>query len=538
MCLAFTFICLLGVTVYWAVAAVGNKADVFHQRPLARFLTGNAPQASYILLYLPLPLGWLEMRVFPELFTLQLAGCFCCVAGLAVAVWARRTIGRNWSGTVSIKEDHELVESGPYQWARHPIYSGLLRFVVSAAVVQGELRGLLAIAVLVVGLGWKIVEEEQVMMRLFPKEYAAYRIRVKRLIPFVFLGLVFLACTVAQAVDTPTSSVLSTGGSAPAPEHTPVFHVRSRTEEPLLRAEKPWESYCIGGGTVIREGDLWRMWYGAFDKNYKRDDDQCCCYAESSDGVHWTRPDLGIVEYGGSKNNNILISGPQSGGYCLSCVFLDEGRAAGDRYRMTWHRFLPQNAWWVYGGASSDGIHWKLLPQPVYARNSDTTTPCIPDGGKYRLYTRIWQGGDFKGARAVGYAESDHFGDFPEPVEILSADAQDPEGMQFYSNAATKLKDGLYVMLPAAFYTKNQTVRCHLAWSRDGVHFTRYGREPVVDLGKTFGTMGVYVMPRAVPGEAPNTWWFYYSGTDVGHDTKSADVNYDGAVGRFLLVVE
>lgn len=114
----------------------------------------------------------------------------------------------------------------------------------------------------------------------------------------------------------------------------------------------------------------------------------------------------------------------------------------------------------------------------------------------------------------------------------------DPEGMQFYSSAATRLTDGIYVMFPAACYTKNQTSRSHLAWSRDGVHFTRYGREPVVDLGTTFDTKGVYVMPGATPGDEPNTWWFYYFGTNVEHDTNPEDIEYSGGAGRFLLVLE
>lgn len=326
--------------------------------------------------------------------------------------------------------------------------------------------------------------------------------------------------------------------NASTAEHTPAFRIESRSEEPLLRAEKPWESMSIGVGAVIREGARWRMWYGAYDRAYKRDDDACCCYAESSDGLHWNKPDLGMVEYRGDKHNNILICGPQVGGYSLSCVFIDEKKPPTERYKMTWHRFAPQSAWWVYGGISPDGLHWTLLQQPLSPRNSDTTTPCIPDNGKYRLYTRIWQGGDFKGARAVAYTESDHFGDFPEPVQILSHDTQDPDGMQFYSNAATKLQEGLYVMLPAAFYTQEQTVRPHLAWSRDGMHFTRYGRNPIVDLGKTFDSMGIYVAPGAVPGNEPNTWWFYYTGTSVGHDSNPADVKFDGGVGRFLLVME
>jgi beta-glucanase (GH16 family) len=324
-----------------------------------------------------------------------------------------------------------------------------------------------------------------------------------------------------------------------ASSRAPAFRIRDRSVEPLLSADKPWESMSISGGTVIREGNRWRMWYGGYDRNYKMDDDACLCYAESPDGLRWTKPDLGLVEYQGSRHNNILVSGPRVGGFAFSYVFIDPGAGAAEKYKMIWQRFnREKTSWWVYGGVSADGMHWTLLPQPLSRRNSDTSTPCIPDGGKYRLYTRLWDGGNFSGSRVVGYTESDHFGDFPEPVQIFSHDGQDPPGMQFYSNAATKLRDRLYVMLPAAFYTKNQTVRSHLAWSRDGVHFTRFGRQPLVDVGTKFDSMGVYVMAGAMPGDAPNTWWFYYFGTKMEHDCKPADVKNEGGIGRFLLVVE
>ena len=344
---------------------------------------------------------------------------------------------------------------------------------------------------------------------------------------FLALMLGYLVAAPARAAD------------ADKPDRAPVFHIQERSEQALLRADKPWESHCVSTATVIRQGDRWRMWYAAYDDDYKRDDDSSLCYAESADAIHWTKPELALVEYKGNKNNNILIHGPQIGGFAFSSVFLDEAKDAGHKYKMIWQRFNAQkSAWWVYGGVSSDGMQWSLLSEPISPKNSDTTTACIPDGGKYRLYTRVWQGGDFQGARAVGYTESDHFGGFPDPVEIFSHDNQDPEGMQFYSNAATKLAEHLYVMLPAAFYTKEQTVRSHLAWSRDGVHFTRYGREPVVDIGATFDSMGVYVMPGATPGDAPNSWWMYYTGTSMEHDANPDDVKFDGGIGRFLLVME
>ncbi|MBX7254760.1 MAG: hypothetical protein K1Y02_00265 [Candidatus Hydrogenedentes bacterium] len=322
-------------------------------------------------------------------------------------------------------------------------------------------------------------------------------------------------------------------------ESTPVFHVEQRSAEAVLKADKPWESHCVSGATVIREGSLWRMWYGAYDGQYKRDDDSSLCYAESNDGVHWSKPDLGIVEYHGNKNNNLLLYGRQIGGFAFSCVFIDESKDANEKYKMIWQKLNEEKqAWWVYGAVSADGKKWTLLPEPISPKNSDTTTACIPDGDKYRLYTRVWQGGDFKGARAVGYTESDHFGSFPDPIEIFSHDAQDPAELQFYSNAATKLADRLYVMLPAAFYTQQQKVESHLAWSRDGIHFTRQGREPIVGIGTTFDSKGVYVMPGVVQGDKPNSWWMYYTGTSLEHDIDPKEVKYDGGIGRFLLVLD
>lgn len=348
---------------------------------------------------------------------------------------------------------------------------------------------------------------------------------------------------VMVAVVTSCLWAYADAGAAPSTgdgkdDAPPIFHISDRSEEPLLRADKPWEDYCIAGGTVIREDKRWRMWYGAYDHSYKRDDDAYLCYAESPDGLHWTKPNLGFVEYGGNKDNNILLAGPQCGGFAFSYVFVDEGKPTSEKYKMIWQRFHEgEQAWQVYGATSTDGMHWSLIPEPLSPKNSDTSTICIPDGGKYRLYTRIWRGG-WSGVRTVGYTESDHFGGFPDPIEIFSHDDKDPEGMQFYSNAATKLGDHFYVIFPAAFYTMNQTVRSHLAWSRDGVHFTRYGREPVIDLGKKFDKRGVYVGAGAVPGDAPNTWWFYYLGTNTEHDAPPELTGSQNGIGRFLLAVE
>jgi hypothetical protein len=281
------------------------------------------------------------------------------------------------------------------------------------------------------------------------------------------------------------------------------------------------------------------MWYGAYDRDHKRDDDSRMCYAESPDGIHWTKPELNLVAFRGSKKNNILISGPLIGGFAFSSVFVDWKAPRQERYKLIFSLCNQQERtqWWVYGGVSGDGIHWRLLPEPLSMKNSDTQIACIPEKNGYRLYTRIWRGG-WTGVRTVGYTESPTFGDFPTPREIFSHDAQDPAGLQFYSPGTSKLSDRLYVLVPAGFHTREQIVNAYLAWSRDGTNFTRVGHEPVVDVGPGFDSRSIYPSPGAIAGKKKGTWWIYYLGDNVKHDAPFKPTNYFGGIGRFLLEVK
>jgi len=105
-------------------------------------------------------------------------------AGLGFAVWARIHIGRNWSGTVTLKENHELVTSGPYAMVRHPIYTGLLLAIVGSALARGDGRSVLAVVIAWLSLWRKYRIEEAWMLETFGERYAAYRRRVPALIPF------------------------------------------------------------------------------------------------------------------------------------------------------------------------------------------------------------------------------------------------------------------------------------------------------------------------------------------------------------------
>jgi protein-S-isoprenylcysteine O-methyltransferase Ste14 len=107
------------------------------------------------------------------------------VAGVAVTVWARITLGRNWSVEPTFKQDHELIESGPYALARHPIYTGLLLMALGAAINIGRTLGVAVYVGLCAALWWKARQEEQIMSRHFPEAYSEYKTRVRAIVLFV-----------------------------------------------------------------------------------------------------------------------------------------------------------------------------------------------------------------------------------------------------------------------------------------------------------------------------------------------------------------
>jgi protein-S-isoprenylcysteine O-methyltransferase Ste14 len=93
--------------------------------------------------------------------------------GLAFAVWARRHIGSNWSGTVTVKENHALVRTGPYAWVRHPIYTGLLAAILGSAIARGELRGVWAVALCTIAFVSKLRTEERWMRKYLASNTSA-----------------------------------------------------------------------------------------------------------------------------------------------------------------------------------------------------------------------------------------------------------------------------------------------------------------------------------------------------------------------------
>ena len=127
--------------------------------------------------------GWLTTPFLPASSELEFAGLAVTIAGCAFAVWARLTLGGNWSGQATVKEGHELVTTGPYALARHPIYTGLVTAAVGTSIAVGEVRSILGLVLIVLAFIIKMSQEEHLMMQTFPEGYSRYRQRVKALIP-------------------------------------------------------------------------------------------------------------------------------------------------------------------------------------------------------------------------------------------------------------------------------------------------------------------------------------------------------------------
>jgi protein-S-isoprenylcysteine O-methyltransferase Ste14 len=116
---------------------------------------------------------------------LQAIGLVVFLSGLALAIWARRYLGRNWGMPMSEKVDPELVTAGPYSRVRHPIYSGIILAMIGTAIAVSW-YWLLAVVLLGAYFVYSAVMEERYMAGLFPDTYSAYKRSTKMLVPFVF----------------------------------------------------------------------------------------------------------------------------------------------------------------------------------------------------------------------------------------------------------------------------------------------------------------------------------------------------------------
>jgi len=172
------------IEIYWDVAAKSAAPAESSESRASRRVHLALIAAAQLLLFLPV--YGLRQRWLPFSAAVTAAGLTLNALGLVLAIWARRCLGRFWSGNITIKVEHQLVRSGPYRLLRHPIYTALLLLYLGTAIVCGELHALLGLAVAIAAFLRKIRLEEANLLRAFSAGYREYRGETWALIPRVF----------------------------------------------------------------------------------------------------------------------------------------------------------------------------------------------------------------------------------------------------------------------------------------------------------------------------------------------------------------
>ena len=256
-------------------------------------------------------------------------------------------------------------------------------------------------------------------------------------------------------------------------------------QETALDFDRPWEGSTSWAPVIDKEGDLYRLWYRAWPKGGKARQ----AYAESADGVRWERPSLGIVDFEGSTDNNLIWTDP--GGNM--CPFLDGNPDAspGQRYKGIVRSRV------IHAIASPDGIHWSLIrDEPVmteYPFDSPNVAFWDTNREEYVAYTRGVAGtGSFKGGvRWIRRATSKDFLNWT-PLELI--DPGDTPYEHLYTNACTQYfrAPHVYLMFPKRFvpdrkfdddWEHNGLSEAVFMSSRDGFHFDRRFMEAFIRPG-------------------------------------------------------
>ena len=173
--------------LYWQIKAINTKTTQRLEPAASRILRVLAFVIVIALLsstHIPLP--WLYLQLWPADLLPFWLGAAVTVAGLLFAVWAREHLGRNWSRSVTIKQDHELITSGPYAAVRHPIYTGILAGFLGTAIALSQVRGVIAFVVIFLVFWAKFRMEEQWMRSQFGETYTTYVHQTAALVPYLF----------------------------------------------------------------------------------------------------------------------------------------------------------------------------------------------------------------------------------------------------------------------------------------------------------------------------------------------------------------
>jgi len=217
---------------------------------------------------------------------------------------------------------------------------------------------------------------------------------------------------------------------------------------PVFAFDRPWEGLYCAYVTVLHNGDLYQMYYRGLPVDaLDGSDHEVTCYAQSTDGVHWTKPDLGLYEVSGTKKNNVLLAHQAPYSHNFS-PFIDSrpGVLAGERYKAV---AGVSGKTGLSAFVSADGVHWNPWgPRPLF--NDDISADHVFDSQNvafwspseqcYVLYYRVYK----DQIRSIARATSSDFLHWTH------------EGMMRFSNDPPTVREQLYTNQTAPYFRAPQ----------------------------------------------------------------------------------
>ena len=232
-----------------------------------------------------------------------------------------------------------------------------------------------------------------------------------------------------------------------------------RDEGTVLNFDKPWEGPFCGYCTVIHNGDKYQVFYrGLPEAGRDGSSKETTCYAESKDGIHWIKPELGLFEVFGTKQNNAILANAAPVTHNFS-PFLDERKGV-----------KPEQKYKALGGTqksgliafvSPDGIHWKKLRDEAVFKDgifdSQNVAFWSESENCYVCYFRTWTGDGYKGFRTVSRTTSPDFINWTKPEKMSFGDTPNEH---LYTNQTHPYfrAPHIYIAIAARFMPKRKVV--------------------------------------------------------------------------------
>lgn len=317
---------------------------------------------------------------------------------------------------------------------------------------------------------------------------------------------------------------------------TRCWHQARKHAQPVLVPDRPWEGHVpVMFGTVLRRAGLFQMWYCT---SHPATPIQVC-YAESDDGLHWRKPDLGLCDWRGSVHNNICLQ-PRNVPYIDDVSVIDD--PADDAWPLKalfWEGHgstAPDSG--IRAARSRDGRRWEVLPGFVLPFGDRFNAMPQRENGRVVVLGRTRETyagrhGAYGQDRLVFRTESEDLVHWTTPILVNKPDLQDPAAFRIYSQTAFRYEGRLLGFLER-MHVVPDVLDPEVTWSADGLHWQRsVTRAAFIERGAPGTWDGNWLClgsggPLLVGGRL----WFHYSGRSGAHATPYPVV---GALGLATL---